>query len=120
MTMSERPIGWMRVCVRLSPAAAPVLTARAEGCLSSSCARFIRSTLTVAVEDRRIRLAGDLIHRSGEGRDTCTSDCGGARTVELPLPPLEAGAYTIHYGNGAPVAIDVAAGAGERCVTLRK
>ncbi|MCC2098674.1 MAG: hypothetical protein KDJ29_17395 [Hyphomicrobiales bacterium] len=113
-----RPIGALQICAAIDRAGKALLTARsARGCLSSSCRRFVRSTLTAKVSHGNIHLSGDLLHRKPVGPAMCTRDCAGARTVSVAIKALTPGRYEIVHNGKAYGMIELMPGGGRVCVT---
>lgn len=111
------PVGPLRICAAIDDAGKASLTARsANSCLSSSCRRFVRSTLKANVKQGRIVLCGDLLHRKPIGMAICTRDCAGARTVPVAVEGLMPGRYSIVHNGKVYDAIDLARGGQPSCV----
>ncbi len=114
------PIGALEICIRPSKIGAYALSAiAASKCLSSSCQRFLRSTLKRSLANGEIRITGDLIHRMPPPNAICTRDCGGARHITLQPLRLRPASYRIIHNGKLYGAISVSPGMTQTCVNGR-
>lgn len=100
----------VKLCIGMAANGAVTLSAVAgNGCLSSSCNGFVRSTVRAELDRQKksIRLTGHLYHRKPVGPAMCTRDCGGAKPTTLSFSDMKPGRYTLHHNNRVRGTVDL-------------
>lgn len=110
----------IKFCIWIDAAGAAHVSAVAgNGCLSSSCNGFVRSTLRARLDQQEnaIRVSGHLYHRKPVGPAMCTRDCAGVKQIIIPLNRLRPGRYVLEHNGKVRGAADLIPGGKPVCFT---